>query len=79
MPLPYSGRERLLSATGQAPSFAGHLIPLGNAGQERAPLVAWLRYWIYGDQGAKPWFFSSDCTLCKSPWADIQRKNNTWQ
>jgi len=65
--------------TGQAPSFSGHLIPLGNAGQERAPLVAWLRYWIYGDQGAKPWFFGSDCTLCKSPWADIQRKNYTWQ
>jgi hypothetical protein len=62
-----------------APGCAGHLLPLGNAGSDRAPLVAWLRYWIYGDQGARSWFFGSDCGLCKAPWTDIQRKNHTWQ
>ena len=60
------------------PSFAGHLIPLGDAGPERAPGVAWLRYWVYGDQNARGWFFGSDCTLCESPWTDIQRKNHAW-
>jgi hypothetical protein len=64
--------------TGLTPDFNGHLIPLGDAGDERAPMVAWLRYWIYGDQGPKAFFFGADCTLCKSPWMDIQRKNPTW-
>jgi len=64
--------------TGLAADFSGHLIPLGDAGDERAPMVAWLRYWIYGDQGPKDFFFGADCTLCKAPWMDIQRKNNTW-
>ncbi|MDD9940303.1 MAG: dienelactone hydrolase family protein [Myxococcales bacterium] len=61
-----------------APSFAGHLIPLGDAGPERAPAVAWLRYWVYGDGGAMPWFFGPDCTLCQSPWTDIRKKNHAW-
>jgi hypothetical protein len=55
-----------------------HLIPLSDAGLERAPAVAWLRYWVYADQGARPYFFGSDCTLCKSPWTDLQRKNAEW-
>jgi hypothetical protein len=62
-----------------APSFTGHLIPLGDAGEERAPAVAWLRYWVYGDQGARDWFYGANCRLCLSPWTDIQRKNHTWQ
>lgn len=61
-----------------APSFNGHLIPLNDAGPERAPLVAWLRYWVYGDEGAKSWFFGDDCVLCMSPWTEIQRKNYDW-
>jgi hypothetical protein len=62
-----------------AAGCAGHLLPLGNAGSDRAPLVAWLRYWIHGDQGARGFFFGSDCTLCKAPWTEIERKNHTWQ
>jgi hypothetical protein len=65
--------------TGQPPSFNGHLIPLNDAGPERAPAIAWLRYWVYGDQAAQSWFFGSDCILCRSPWTDIQRKNHEWQ
>jgi hypothetical protein len=60
------------------PGLDGHAIPLDNGHGDRAPLVAWLRYWIYGDQGARTWFYGSDCTLCKAPWVDIQRKNHDW-
>jgi hypothetical protein len=53
----------------------GHLTPLGDAGVERAPAIAWLRQWIYGDTGAKKYFYGADCILCQAPWVDIQRKN----
>jgi pimeloyl-ACP methyl ester carboxylesterase len=33
-----------------------------------APITAWLRYWINGDQNAKSFFAGSDCGMCKSPW-----------
>jgi hypothetical protein len=56
----------------------GHLIPTNDAGQERAPAVAWLRYWVLGDQSARHWFFGSDCVVCQTPWVDIQRKNGSW-
>jgi hypothetical protein len=67
-----------LNVPGASADFAGHLIPLGDAGKERAPLIAWLRLFVYGDQAAKPWFYGADCTLCKEPWTDIQRKNGDW-
>jgi len=67
-----------LNVPGATPDFAGHLIPLGDAGDERAPLIAWLRLHVYGDQAAKPWFYGDACTLCKDPWTDIQRKNGDW-
>jgi hypothetical protein len=54
---------------------AGHLAPLGNAGEERAPAVAWLRHWVYGDQEARKFFYGPDCILCKAPWTNPQRKN----
>ena len=63
---------------GATPDFAGHLLPLGDSGNERAPLIAWLRLWIYGDQGTRNWFYGADCRLCKTPWTDIQRKNAMW-
>jgi hypothetical protein len=59
----------------EAPSNIGHLIPLNDAREERAPAIAWLRHWVYGDQAARRYFYASDCTLCSSPWTDIQRKN----
>lgn len=33
-----------------------------------APITAWLRYWIYGDQGGKRFFWGDNCEMCKSPW-----------
>jgi dienelactone hydrolase len=46
-------------------------------GVETPAMVAWLRYWIYNDQGAKNYFYGDDCVMCRSPWTAAQRKN--WQ
>jgi hypothetical protein len=54
---------------------ADHLKPLGDAGEERAPAVAWLRLWVYGDNEARKFFYGDDCLLCKAPWTNPQRKN----
>lgn len=45
------------------------------SGVEAPAMIAWLRYWIYGDQGARNYFFGDDCVLCTAPWTDTQRKN----
>jgi hypothetical protein len=68
-----------LSAAGD-PSNGGHLIPvdlLPSAPNtlEHAAMVAWLRMWVYNDQGARKYFYGDDCVLCKAPWAMPQRKN----
>ncbi len=48
----------------------------GNGGgDERPAIVAWMRYWIYNDQGAEDWFFGDDCKICQAPWENPQRKN----
>jgi hypothetical protein len=47
----------------------GHLTPVGNAGPERAPAIAWLRLWVYGDQNARSYFYGSGATLCQTPWS----------
>jgi hypothetical protein len=52
-----------------------HLTPLGDAADERAPMVAWLRLWVYGDEAAKKYFYGDDCLLCSAPWTNPQRKN----
>jgi hypothetical protein len=44
-------------------------------GLETPVIIAWIRYWIYNDQGAVNYFFGDDCVLCGSPWSDLQRKN----
>ncbi len=44
-------------------------------GEERKAIVAWMRYWIYNDAGAKHFFYGDDCLLCKAPWENPQRKN----
>jgi hypothetical protein len=46
-------------------------------GVETPAMIAWLRYWIYDDQGAKNYFYGDDCVMCRSPWTDPKRKN--WQ
>jgi hypothetical protein len=60
----------------------GHLTPVGDAGPERAPMIAWLRLFVYNDEGAKKYFYGNDCILCKDPWSvpmdsmkSPQRKN----
>jgi hypothetical protein len=68
-----------LEVPGATPDVAGHLIPLNDAGNERAPAVAWLRFWVFGDSGARSYFYGSDCVLCQTPWVDLQRKNADWQ
>ena len=46
-------------------------------GVQRPAIIAWMRYWINGDTGAKNYFYGDDCVMCKSPWTNPQRKN--WQ
>jgi hypothetical protein len=43
-------------------------------GRELAPMVVWLRLWVFGDEGAKPFFYGPDCTLCKAPWTMPESK-----
>jgi hypothetical protein len=33
-----------------------------------APITAWLRYWVNGDEAAKRFFWGDNCEMCKSPW-----------
>ena len=44
-------------------------------GLETPVIIAWIRYWVYNDQGAGDYFFGDDCVLCSSPWSDLQRKD----
>ena len=50
-------------------------IQSANGGVERPAIIAWMRYWINGDTGAKSYFWGSDCVLCKAPWMDYKTKN----
>jgi len=53
-------------------------IQQNNGGAERPAIIAWLRYWVYGDTGGKKYFYGDDAVMCKSPWTTTcQRKN--WQ
>jgi hypothetical protein len=63
--------------SGKTPSFDGHLTPLGDGKQDADPTIQWLRYWLYGDQAARKWFFGADCTLCTAPWM-AQKKNGNF-
>jgi hypothetical protein len=51
-----------------------HLDPIGDGGISAEPAIAWLRYWLYGDQTQRDWFFGDNCRLCS--WADFRRKNH---
>jgi dienelactone hydrolase len=50
-------------------------IERNGGGDERKAIVAWMRYRIYNDMGAKSYFYGDDCVLCKAPWENPQRKN----
>ena len=57
---------------------AGHgYIQENNGGVQRPAIIAWMRYWIYNDTGARRYFYDNDCVMCTSPWVNPQRKN--WQ
>jgi len=66
----------------QVPTFLATLtgaphayIEQNGGGEERPAIVAWMRYWIYGDTGAQHYFYGDDCVLCVAPWENPQRKN----
>jgi hypothetical protein len=68
--------------TSEVPTFLATLtgaphqyIESNGGGNERPAIVAWMRYWIYGDTGATDYFFGDDCVLCQAPWENPQRKN----
>jgi hypothetical protein len=49
----------------------GHLnvlTEIAAGGRYIAPITAWLRYWVNGDQAAKSYFWGTDCKMCVSPW-----------
>ena len=52
-------------------------IQQNNGGVERPAIIAWMRYWIYNDTGARHYFYDNDCVMCTAPWVNPQRKN--WQ
>lgn len=54
--------------------FGDHLEPIGDGGLDAEPTIAWLRYWLYGDQSQREWFFGDDCKLCS--WEQVLRKNH---
>ena len=67
----------------RAPAFyallegADHLEPVLTGGRELGASIAWLRLWVYGDEGAKGYFYGDSCTLCKSPWSKMT--NAAWK
>jgi dienelactone hydrolase len=61
----------LATLTGARHSY----IDQNGGGDERPAILAWMRYWIYGDTGAARYFFGDDCALCTTPWQNPQRKN----
>lgn len=59
----------------------GHLdVPgeISAGGRYIAPITAWLRYWINGDQAAKSYFWGDGCKVCTSPWITPEA-NDKWK
>ncbi|MER5941933.1 acetylxylan esterase [Streptomyces sp. NPDC001928] len=54
---------------------AGHLSSIADGGAFRAPVTAWLRYWLMGDENARGLFFGPGCGYCvnSSLWSDWKR------
>jgi|GEM_PF-4846629 len=49
-------------------------IQSNNGGVQRAAIIAWLRLWLYNDQGGRAYFYGPTCTLCAPVWENPQRK-----
>jgi hypothetical protein len=56
---------------------ADHLEPVLTGGRELGPSIAWLRLWVYNDEGAKGYFYGANCQLCMAPWSKIT--NAAWK
>jgi hypothetical protein len=63
------------------PKNEGHLLPaselnlLDPVDPEYAPTMAWLRLWLYGDQGGRKYFWGPSALACQSPNWQCQTKN----
>jgi hypothetical protein len=64
-----------LTAAGD-PNDQGHLLPVSATDPEYAPALAWLRLWVYGDQGGMHYFYGSGATLCQAPWTCESKEPN---
>jgi Dienelactone hydrolase family len=51
------------------PSNEGHLLVIDPKDPEYDVAMAWLRLWVYGDQGARSYFYGPDAKACKSPFS----------
>lgn len=50
---------------------ASHFVPVGNAGNFRGALTAWMRWQLMGDATARGQFVGANCGLCtSSQWSD---------
>ena len=49
-------------------------IESNGGGEERPAILAWMRLFIYRDEGARRYFYGDDCVLCEAPWENPQRK-----
>lgn len=60
---------------------AGHLGSIADGGAFRAPVTAWLRFWLMGDENARGEFFGPDCGYCTDStlWSDWQRNTDAQQ
>lgn len=63
------------------PTFFGivspvnHITPLNTAGPLSAPITAWMRLQLMGDESARNLFYGPSCTYCTDPNWQVQRKN----
>ncbi|MFI5042302.1 MAG: hypothetical protein ACHQNA_10720 [Acidimicrobiales bacterium] len=63
------------------PKNEGHLLPaselnlLDPVDPEYAPTMAWLRMWLYGDQGGRSYFWGTGALACQNPNWQCQTKN----
>lgn len=68
--------RRTLGTLDEAPAVLmalpiGHLAVLAElaaTGRYFAPITAWLRYWVNGDDDAKRYFWGAGCEMCSAPW-----------
>jgi dienelactone hydrolase len=53
---------------------ASHFTPVGDGGGFRGAMTAWFRFWLMGDEQARPVFFGTSCQLCTDrAWSDVRR------